>query len=107
MSLIQPGLIATPEMLQSGTAYKIFSMAAQTVPVEEDKQIISQMLSNPDVTGENQPQSTGDVAFIIEDIIVSAKPDFRCQTSETVKEMARKRFIDPTGNDTIEMWLKQ
>ena len=72
---------------------------------EEDAKIIKDMLMNKHECGigrETQPIEV--VAKMIEEVIISSKPDFRYQTSQTAKGLACKRFVDPTGNAAIDSW---
>ncbi|MAG15444.1 short-chain dehydrogenase [Candidatus Woesearchaeota archaeon] len=47
-------------------------------------------------------QKPEEIAALINEAITSEKPDFRYQTSEAVKEMARAKLVDLTGNEIIE-----
>ena len=72
---------------------------------EEDAKIIKDMLINKHEYGiGKEMQSMEDVAKMIEEVIISSKPDFRYQTSQTAKRLASNRFVDPTGNAAIDSW---
>ncbi|XP_072029953.1 retinol dehydrogenase 8-like [Amphiura filiformis] len=111
VSIIEPGFVLTPMI-------KLFGNDANSIIhaiidswidcPEEDVTITRKMLTeNPDIVFGTGMQSIDDIAKLVENAILSPKPDFRYQSSETVKEFARQRFVDPSGNEIMNSWLKQ
>ena len=75
---------------------------------EPDGEIVTRMLTaNPDIVLGTEVQSVDDIAMLIDEVIMSPDPDFRYQTSETVKRQARERLIDPSGNSMMDAWMKK
>ncbi|XP_072047647.1 retinol dehydrogenase 8-like [Amphiura filiformis] len=108
VSLIQPGYTLTP--IVSGISKdppELFKYLATLIP-GEDGQIVMRMVgTDPSIVEGTETQFPPDIAKIVLDSIVSPKPDFRYQSSEIIKGMARLRLVDPTGNGIMDTWLKQ
>ncbi|XP_072050586.1 retinol dehydrogenase 8-like [Amphiura filiformis] len=109
VSVIEPGYVATRLTLPHGNnACALYTAAASIIPGEEERKIVTDMLNfDPDIKIGNETQDPEELARLFQDIILSPNPDFRYQTSETIKRLAREKFVDPTGNATINAWLKQ
>ncbi|XP_072029184.1 retinol dehydrogenase 8-like [Amphiura filiformis] len=111
VSVIEPGVVATPMSEEFGNDVNAIWHAiidSWTDCPEEEATITRKMMTeNPDIVLGTELQSIDDIAKVVQDVISSAKPDFRYQTSETVKTIARHRFIDPSGNEIMNSWLKQ
>ncbi|XP_072028533.1 retinol dehydrogenase 8-like [Amphiura filiformis] len=111
VSLIEPGVVVTPMLHLFGNDTVRAQQAifdSWTNCPEEEATITKKMVTqNPDVVLGTEIQSIDDIAKLVEDVILTPKPDFRYQTSEAVKEFARQRFVDPSGNKIMNSWLKQ
>ena len=71
------------------------------------RNIVKDMVSSdPDIVIGNTWQQPQELAQQIEDIITCPQPNFRHQTSETIKNLAKQQFVDPTGNKVMDAWLK-
>ncbi len=109
VTLFEPGLIATPMVKRFGckTPADIFPKKAIGIPDEEMSKIVKDMVSfDPEMVVGSNWQEPKELAKQIEYIIMCEKPDFRHQTSQSVKNLAKQQFIDPTGNTVMEAWLK-
>ena len=109
VTLFEPGFIATPKMKQfdGQTPAEIFPTVASLIPDEEMSKIIKDMVSfDPELVAGSNWQEPEELAKQIEVIIMCEKPDFRHQTSQSVKNLAKQQFVDPTGNTVMEAWLK-
>lgn len=51
-------------------------------------------------------QSPQEIALLIKQIIETEKPLFRYQTTENIKKQAALRFVDITGNSSVDEWNK-
>lgn len=51
-------------------------------------------------------QTPQEIALLIKQIIEEEKPHFRYQTTENIKKQAALRFVDITGNSSVEEWQK-
>ncbi|XP_072028531.1 uncharacterized protein [Amphiura filiformis] len=111
VSIIEPGFVLTPMIKLFGNdANSIMhaTIGSWTDCPEEDVTITRKMLTeNQDIVYGTEMLSIDDIAKVVEDAILSPKPDFRYQSPETVKEFARQRFVDPSGNEIMNSWLKQ
>ncbi|XP_072029848.1 retinol dehydrogenase 8-like [Amphiura filiformis] len=108
VSIIQIGYVTTELTAQFGpNPTALLKAAAKDIP-EDTRGIVERMVStnSEDVYG-SEAQTTGDIAKFMEDVIISEKPDFRYQTSQSVQEIARRRLLDPTGNEMMDTWMKQ
>ncbi|XP_072029189.1 retinol dehydrogenase 8-like [Amphiura filiformis] len=106
VSLIQPGYVMTPMVEQFGSDVNaLWDVVIPHIPDDYGKIIREMVTSNPDNVVGTTMQNVDEITKLVEEIILSPKPDFRYQTSELIKKMARERFTDPTGNKTIESWL--
>ncbi|XP_072032883.1 retinol dehydrogenase 8-like [Amphiura filiformis] len=108
VSVIEPGCVKTNMVEQFGDEpTSIWINAAREIPGEEDRKIVTDLVSfDPEVVTGPVIQETQEVAKLIQDVMLSPKPDYRYQTSQSIKKMAKKRFIDPSGNMIINDWLK-
>ena len=87
---------------------KMWTVMVNQIPNEEEKQIVQKMvITDPEVVGGTEMQTTDDISKLLQEVILSPKPDFRIPTSNTGMRMAKKRLIDPTGNSIIDSFLKQ
>ncbi|XP_072028809.1 retinol dehydrogenase 8-like isoform X2 [Amphiura filiformis] len=111
VSVIESGVVATPMAEQFGSDVNALFHAmvdSWTNCPEEDATITRKMLTeNPDIVVGTEMQSIDDIAKVVEEVILSPKPDFRYQTSENAKEFARQKFVDPSGNEIMNSWLEQ
>ncbi|XP_072050052.1 retinol dehydrogenase 8-like [Amphiura filiformis] len=109
VSVIEPGYVATKMTLPYGdNPSALYTKAARTIPGEEERKIVTDMLtSDPEIVIGNETQGPEELARLFQDIILSPNPDFRYQTSQTIKRLAREKFVDPTGNTIMNAWLKQ
>ena len=101
------GFVATPMTQQFGNnASKIWTSMANQIPEEEHKQTVLQMVTaDQEIVAGSEMQTTDDISKLLQQVVLSPKPDFRIPTSNTATRMARERFVDPTGNSIIESWL--
>ncbi|XP_072028495.1 retinol dehydrogenase 8-like [Amphiura filiformis] len=108
VSVIEPGFVATDMVQQFGdNPTALWVGHADEIPGEEDRKIVTDLVSfDPKIVSGDEMQETQEVAKLIQDVILSPKPDCRYQTSETIKRLATERFIDPTGNAIMNNWLK-
>ncbi len=108
VTVFEPGIIATPFIKQyGGIPADIFPKKAGGIPDEEMSKIVKEMVSfDPDLVMGSTWQEPEELAKQIEDIIMCETPDFRHQTSQLVKNLAKQQFADPTGNTVMNAWLK-
>ncbi|XP_072030043.1 retinol dehydrogenase 8-like [Amphiura filiformis] len=106
VSLIEPGPIMTPLMVQLGGKLEhIFDSIVDSVPGEIGDEVKRIYTANKDQIL-METQTIEAVAGVVKDTIVSEKPDFRVQTSEDTKNMAAARFNDRTGNVIMTQWMQ-
>ncbi|XP_072028494.1 retinol dehydrogenase 8-like [Amphiura filiformis] len=108
VSVIEPGYVKTKLVEQFGdNPTALWTIVASEIPGEEDRKIVTDMVSfDPNIVIGVEMQEIQEVAKLIQDVILSPKPDCRYQTSATIKRLAKQRFIDPTGNAIMNNWLK-
>ncbi|XP_072028483.1 retinol dehydrogenase 8-like [Amphiura filiformis] len=108
VSIIHLGSVITDMSLQFGSGpTPILRALTKEIP-EDTRNIVEQMVTtNPDDVIGTKSQTANDIAKLVEDVILSDKPNFRYQSSQTIQRMARQRFLDPTGNEMMDTWLKQ
>ena len=112
VTLFEAGIITTPfmKLLGGETPATIYPKVADGIPDEEMRKIVKDMLSfhsfKTDLAAGGNWQEPEELAKQIENIIMCEKPDFRHQTSESVKNLAKQQFVDPTGNVVMDAWLK-
>ncbi|XP_072050582.1 retinol dehydrogenase 8-like [Amphiura filiformis] len=109
VSLIEPGLVATKMARQFGdNPTAVYIHKANQIPGDEERRIVMDMVTfDPEIVIGNEMQEPQEIAQLFQDIILSPKPDFRYQTSQTIKRLAKQQFVDPTGNAIMNAWLKE
>ncbi|XP_072027766.1 retinol dehydrogenase 8-like [Amphiura filiformis] len=108
VSVIQIGHVITEMTAQFGpNPTALLKVAAKEIP-EDTRGIVERMVStNPEDVYGSEVQTTGDIAKFMEEVILSEKPNFRYQTSQSIQEVARRRLLDPTGNEMMDTWMQQ
>ncbi|XP_072026844.1 retinol dehydrogenase 8-like [Amphiura filiformis] len=108
VSVIQPGYTLTPLVSAiSKDPPDLMGKLAKLIPGEDGEIVMRMVTADPSVVEGTETQVPADIAKLVHDVIISSKPDYRYQSSETIKRFASLRFVDPIGNDTIDTWLKQ
>ena len=109
VSVVEPGYVKTKMVQQFGpTSSDCWAYVASNIPDEDDRKHVTDMVTfDPEIVIGSEMQEPEVVAKVIQDVILSPKPDFRYQTSETIKRLSRETFVDPTSNSIINAWLKE
>ncbi|XP_072030049.1 retinol dehydrogenase 8-like [Amphiura filiformis] len=106
VSLIEPGPIMTPMMVQLGGKLEpMVKSIVDSVPGEIGDEVKRIYTANKDQIL-IETETVEAVAGVVKDTIVSEKPDFRVQTSDDGKNIAASRFKDRTGNVIMEQWMQ-
>ncbi|XP_072030050.1 retinol dehydrogenase 8-like [Amphiura filiformis] len=103
VSLIEPGPIMTPKL--GGKLELFLESIVDSVPGEIGDEVKRIYTANKDQF-RIETQTIEAVAGVVQDTIISEKPDFRVQTSDDVKNIAASRFKDRTGNVIMEQWMQ-
>ncbi|XP_072029196.1 retinol dehydrogenase 8-like [Amphiura filiformis] len=110
VSIIEPGYVSTvmAQQFSDSDLNSFWKAIASKIPEEDNRDIVVKMLtSDPDVVAGLGMQSPQDIAELIQDVILSTKPDFRYQSSKSIHEIIAHRMKDPTGNSTMDTWMKR
>lgn len=96
ISLIEPGPVSTE--------LDFISPYGSRLPKHQDPYY--SIFKEAGLLDPNSPdaQSAQQIAFIVKEVIETDKPLFRYQTADYIKKQASKRFIDISGNSSVDEW---
>ncbi len=96
VSLVEPGPVSTDLDYLSPYGTRFNQDEDPYYPILEGSGLL-----DPDSPIAQTPQ---EIASLIKHIIEEEKPHFRYQTTENIKKQAALRFVDITGNSSVDEW---